>query len=158
MPKIGLTVTKDRTAEVARLLRTLGENQVLVGVPQSTAGRQDGGINNPSLAYLHDRGSPANNIPARPFLEPGVEAAAEGIAQVLARAASSALAGQQNAALRGLNQAGLIAQASIQRKIVDGPFVPLKPETVRRKGSSRPLIDTGQLRQAVTYVVRPKGG
>lgn len=48
---------------------------------------------------------------------------------------------------------GMEAQADIQRYMVNGKFAPLSLKTVKRKGSSKPLIDTGQLRQGVTYIV-----
>ena len=35
-----------------------------------------------------------------------------------------------------------------------GKWPDLEPETIRRKGSSKPLIDTGTLRNAITWVVR----
>jgi hypothetical protein len=34
-----------------------------------------------------------------------------------------------------------------------GDFAPLAPSTVKAKGSSRPLIDSGQLNQSITWVV-----
>jgi hypothetical protein len=35
----------------------------------------------------------------------------------------------------------------------DGHFAPLKPATIARKGSSKPLIDTGQIVGAITWAV-----
>lgn len=48
---------------------------------------------------------------------------------------------------------GMEAQADIQQYMVNGKFAPLNPKTIKRKGSSKPLIDTGQSRQGVTYIV-----
>ena len=42
----------------------------------------------------------------------------------------------------------------IQARISAGIPPPLAESTIARKGSSVPLIDTGQLRSAVTYEVR----
>ena len=55
-----------------------------------------------------------------------------------------------------LTMVGLYAQSRIQRMITQGgiPFIPNSPETIERKGSSSPLIDTGQLRQSIRYEVR----
>ena len=33
---------------------------------------------------------------------------------------------------------------------------PNSPRTIRRKGSDQPLVDTGEMRKAITYVVRDK--
>ena len=65
-----------------------------------------------------------------------------------------ALQGSPSALTNSLHMAGVIAVRAVQDKIVAGPFAPLQPRTVARKKSSRPLIDTGQLRQSVSYVVR----
>ena len=35
-----------------------------------------------------------------------------------------------------------------------GEWDDLDPQTIKRKGSSKPLIDTGTLRNAITWVVR----
>jgi hypothetical protein len=56
---------------------------------------------------------------------------------------------------------GLLGEAvlSDQRQTIDRSIgiAPNKPSTVERKGSSRPLIDTGALKRSTTYVVRSKG-
>ncbi|MDF7681191.1 hypothetical protein PT300_11600 [Enterobacteriaceae bacterium ESL0689] len=44
----------------------------------------------------------------------------------------------------------------VKRKIQSGIAPPLDPKTIARKGSSRPLIDTGNLLQSITYEVRDK--
>lgn len=68
-----------------------------------------------------------------------------------------------NSAIKGisvetaLDQLGNVVQGMVQKKIVDGPFVPNSPATIKRKKSSRPLIDTGHLRQSIRYVIE-KGG
>ena len=46
----------------------------------------------------------------------------------------------------------------IQERISEGIDPPNAPSTIRQKGSSTPLIDTGALRSAVNYRVNPGGG
>ncbi len=50
---------------------------------------------------------------------------------------------------------GIQFQGEIQRRIAQTPadWPELKQETIDRKGSSKPLIDTGALRGAITYDV-----
>jgi len=48
---------------------------------------------------------------------------------------------------------GLYVSSEINRTISSKPFVANKPATIRWKGSSTPLVDTGQLRNALTYKV-----
>lgn len=54
-----------------------------------------------------------------------------------------------------LRKAGAFLEGKIKEKIThsDPSWPPLKPETVKRKGSSKPLIDTGRLRNSITHKV-----
>jgi len=55
---------------------------------------------------------------------------------------------------------GLIGQKYerlVKQKITEGPWKPNAPSTVRKKKSSRPLIDQGHLRRAIKYVIRRRG-
>lgn len=147
------------TDEVFRSLKLLEREEVLVGVPDTEAGRRDREINNAALAYIHDNGSPAQNIPARPFMRPGIEAARGRLEHRLLAAGKKAIAGKVDEAHKELEAVGLIAQSSIRTTINKGIPPPLKPKTLsarRRRGRSgtKPLIDTGQLRNSINYIVR----
>jgi hypothetical protein len=150
-----------------KALTSLTSRAVLVGVPESTSPRNSGAaqMNNATLAYIHDNGSPLANIPQREFLRPGVRDDKANTIKFLGQGARLALDGNTGAVERALTSAGLSAQKSIRRKISTGPFAPLKPSTVRgrirrHKGrtgvSAQPLIDTGQLRQSINFVVVDK--
>lgn len=52
-----------------------------------------------------------------------------------------------------LNQVGEIARGDIIESINNTNTPPLAESTIRRKGSSKPLIDTGLLRASVSYKV-----
>jgi hypothetical protein len=120
-------------------------------------------INNAALAYIHENGAPEVGIPARPFLGPSVK---ENKSEIVAGfKVAGELAGKGNAAAveRQLHRIGLRAQAAARKKITEGPFVPLKPATIaarKRKRKSRkntdirPLIDTAQLRNSLSYVIK----
>lgn len=187
-----VTITKDRVNVVIGAITQLVGKQVLVGIPEANGARQnDESTDHPTnalLGYVHENGSPRRNIPARPFLVPGVHKAINAYMPHLRGAASAALDAKPEIADKELVSAGLIAEASAKREITTGNFVPLKPETVAwrflqrgtktRRASEeryldlidqgvspadaqsaagiRPLINTGQLRQAITSVVRKK--
>ncbi len=53
----------------------------------------------------------------------------------------------------GLSLIGAYLANAIKTKIVNGPFTPLKPATIARKGSDKPLIDTAQMKNSVTFVI-----
>ena len=51
-------------------------------------------------------------------------------------------------------QIALIAQGDVQQNIVNGKWAANAPSTIKRKKSSKPLIDTGKLRQSVRGIVK----
>ena len=52
-----------------------------------------------------------------------------------------------------LNRFGLKCVGDIQRRIVAGIEPPLAQSTIDKKGSSTPLVDTGQLRASISHEV-----
>ena len=56
-----------------------------------------------------------------------------------------------------LKSIGLKVKDLMQAEIIEGNFAPNAASTVRRKKSSRPLIDTGRMRQSVNYQIKAKG-
>ncbi len=52
-----------------------------------------------------------------------------------------------------LETLGLKVVGGMQKRISKGIPPPNAPATIRRKGSSKPLIDTGQLRSSITHRV-----
>ena len=133
-------------------------------------------INNAALARIHDQGSPLQGIPARPFMIPGINAVQDKINRELFAAAKAQLSDDKNGVDAHLNSAGLIASSSIKNVINEGEgFSPLQRSTMlarlrKRKSAKKwskekreeimdsmhPLIDTGQLRNSITYVIKDK--
>ena len=133
-----LRMTLDRVKAATASIRSLGGSRVLVGIPSETALRkpepgEPPNVNNAMLGFIHQNGSPARNIPARPFLPEGVSDAQKEIADVLESAARATLAGRGSSTDTALHKVGLIAQAAVRKRITDGPFVPLAPKTLDRK-------------------------
>ena len=103
-----------------------------------------------SLAAIHELGL---GVPKRAFIEPSLQKNRAKYIKYVGRQITPIIRGRQsmNAAWQGL---GLMAVADIQKYMVTAQFTPLAPSTIARKGSSKPLIDTGQMRQAITYRVK----
>ncbi|WP_066922893.1 hypothetical protein [Methylobacterium sp. CCH5-D2] len=173
-------------AGVLKNVRALTRTDVLVGVPAEKAerpsepGETGERPNNAALAYIHDTGMPEQNIPARPFMAPGIAEGEGAITKAYALAGQQALIGDEAGMIRAQHMAGLAAQNAIRGKINEGIAPPLSERTLRaraargRKGAikelkarakgeaptltnAKPLIDTGQLRNSITYVIRPRG-
>jgi len=109
------------------------------------------------LLYIHTNGSSLRGIPARPVIQPAIEDP-ENRVQILAElelAAKAAFEGKPEVVERQLKLAGTVAANAAKAWFTNSKnhWAPNAPSTIRRKGSSRPLIDTGALRQAITSIV-----
>jgi hypothetical protein len=174
-------VVTDHIDEVLKSIRQLSRARVYVGIPATSAGRSDPkSPSNALLGYVHEHGSPERNIPARPFLIPGVKSVEDRTQAGLQRAAEYALDGKIEQMLHQLGAVGMTAASAVKKKISEGLAPPLAERTVRARlrktqagrrrlrkleqggvnlyqwGATnlKPLIDTGQLRNAITYVIR----
>jgi hypothetical protein len=171
----------DRLKQVLQSINGLVDQQVLVGVPDSTAGRKDEGapLSNAEIGYIQENGAPEINLPARPFLVPGVAAAQPKTLPQLQKGVEAALDGDIDGAQRRMAMAGQVAQSSVRARINSGIGPALSEATLRKRARrgrqgakdelaaraagqqpstelAKPLIDTGQLRNAVTYVIRKR--
>lgn len=161
-----VTVKEGPAGDIARAVRDLTSREVLIGIPAETAGRSsepgDGGLTNAVLGYIHETGAPERNLPARPFLVPGVADAEPRFTPHLRKAAEAAMVGDTAKVDAALHAVGLVGQNAVRARITDGPHTPLAPRTLaerkaRGRTGTKPLIDTGQLRRSITYVIRPRG-
>lgn len=136
-------------------------DEVLVGVPEQYTVRKGEKATNALLAMVHDRGSPIHNIPARPFMEPGVLRVQDDLSALMGKGGKAALKGDAAGVHRALVAVGLKAQASIRARINEGIPPPLKPRTIaarKRRGrlSTKPLVDKGELRNSINFEIRRK--
>jgi len=184
--KLSIKVSVDNVEALRLLLLQLTEKEVLVGFPEDTTDRKpdpenpNSEITNAAIAYIQDTGAPDQNIPARPFMYPGIRDATPGVIRHLVWTARQVLNRTgAHAVDQGFERVGLTVQAALRRKINEGIPPPLSEWTLRdrarrgRKGAmwelawraagappstelAKPLVDTGQLRNAVNYVVRKR--
>ncbi len=109
--------------------------------------------------YIQSHGSPLWHIPPRPVLEPSIEASKAPIAKQLQGAAVAAIDGNQQEVDNALHRAGIVAE-NAAKAWFENPqngWPPNSPKTIAQKGSDSPLIDTGEMRKAITHVVRERG-
>jgi hypothetical protein len=126
----------DNLPMLEKAMEDLTRLSVLVGVPHENIRRDEGKINNATLAYTHDNGSPARNIPARPFMKPGIKAVQARVSAMFAMAARRAL--KDNIDVRNsLDAIGDTAASSIRNTIRQGIPPPLSPVTIARRRFSR---------------------
>jgi len=135
--KSGATMTSDKMAALIRSISALAKKDVLVGIPDSAPEREDTPMTNAQIGYVMETGSPAHNVPARPFLVPGVQDVQAECAERLKDGATAALDGNETGATRALTAAGMIAEQSVKKKIGSNIPPALSPETIRNRRRSR---------------------
>lgn len=102
---------------------------------------------------IHEYGAPRAGIPERSSIRSTVAERKAELQSVMARVVRALIAKQVDRT-RALSLIGAWLQGAIKAQItVNGTFVPLKPATIARKGSDKPLIDTGQLVNSITFVI-----
>ena len=94
-------------------------------------------------------------IPSRPFMRQTFSNR-QGELRKHVDAEYDAVIKQKKTTEIALKALGAWYQTQIQNEIVHGDFVPNAQMTIDNKGSDRPLIDTGRMRQSIRYVVRSK--
>lgn len=176
MITINTKITVNKMQKLMQELEALKDIRVLVGIPEEENLRrdeEDSSVGNALLAYVHDNGSPVRGIPARPFMKPGIARVQSKISSFMRKAAKAHLEGQMEEKIKLLHNAGMVAADSIRSVINIGEgFTPLKRATLlgrmRRReylknlskeeredimDSFHPLVDTGQMRNAITYSI-----
>jgi hypothetical protein len=128
------------------LSKLQGNEFVTVGIHEDENARPDGEINNATLGAIQHFGT--DNIPARPWLDVGVSQSEQQYLQIIADGLGDGLTITQIH-----ERLGLVATASVQQYMVDLRTPPNAASTIAAKRSSNPLIDTGELRQSVSYKV-----
>lgn len=108
--------------------------------------------------YLHTHGSPLWHSPPRPVLEPAIEANKGVLSGYMKKVIESQARGNRVQTENALRRLGLKSQNICRAWFTDprNGWAPNSPVTIRRKGSDKPLIDTGELRKAITYVIKER--
>ena len=95
------------------------------------------------------------DIPRRAFMELAAERMRPKFKKMLRDAVKKINSGELDLKTV-LKAAAQMGEAELRKAITDGDWPPNSPETVRRKKSERPLIDTGDMRKYVTSDVRAR--
>lgn len=135
----------DRLVENAENLR-----RVYVGVPSGK--KEEDGTPVALVAASHEYGAPAAGIPERPFLRNTITDNLDKYKRLNRINLLKVMKGQMNTDT-ALGQLGAMAAGDVQQFIGNNDYQ-IKEKTKQRKGSSKALIDTGQLVQSITFEVR----
>ena len=143
------------TGDGKKLFDTLKEIkglEVRVGFQSGKAMEEDG-TDICDIAAWNELGT--EHIPSRPFIRNSVDNHSDEINSFLTEKRNDLVNGVS--ARQVLNEIGVFQKDLIQAEIDNGSFEPNAEATIKKKGSSKPLIDTGRMRQSVNYVVQKKG-
>jgi hypothetical protein len=132
---------------ILRELTKLGELKAAMVIK----GQYPNGRSVAQIAAIQEFGTA--RIPARPFVRHALRSVGE--VQAVLRAESAAITSKNRKAPTACRRVAQAMAALVVRAIDESPgwAKPNAPETVRRKGSDHPLIDTGLLRRSVHWRV-----
>lgn len=141
-------------------LNSIPSYYIEVGVITTHSGRKHSvtatvGITNAELMFIHEFGSPLNNIPARPVLQMTLQWARQNLFN---KSLSKALESYINNGCdlqkfeEELEKMCLKIERYARKLIYsnDGRLAPNAPSTVAAKGFNHPLFQTGQLARSIT--------
>ena len=137
---------------LARQLADIDGMAVKVGAVGAGAAEleADSGLTLAELWHIHEYGTADGHIPERAPLRKALIAGRDELAGIYRRVVHGVLTGKLTAK-QALGLLGLHAKTLVQKTIIAGVDPPNAPSTIKRKGSSKPLIDHGQLYRSVSY-------
>ena len=134
------------------LSRYSGDSVIAVGFPMGSDGASTQYPKGESVLDVAARNEFGMGVPERSFLRTGGLEFVDDSQPLFKKAIKRVNEGGDLES--ELDKIGLKAVAAIQQKIVDVKEPANADSTIARKKSSNPLIDTGLMRQSVTYEVR----
>ena len=168
MLTLKISESDKRLRDRLQCLKYLATHTVEVGLTSSASGRSQ------MMLAIHEHGSPAMHIPARPVVKPALakpSVRAE-MGQAMMNACASALDGDSDGVTAALEESGRAGVDGIHAYIDAGippPNAPVtltggwirnpvsgKPVKVKGKSGTTPLVDTGQLYNDFDFGIREK--
>ena len=143
--------------KIQRNVRAFAGLELAIGIqgPEAGAIEHDADdLTNVELGAIHEFGAPGAGIPERSFIRSTFDAKIKQWIGQLEKVGKTIYSTGTGDPKRALGILGEKAVSDMRNTINRGIDPPLKPATVARKGSSKPLIDSGQLKNAITWKIR----
>ena len=148
-----MIIDESRVDEVLKALEELDGWTIDVGVIGEGGKYEDSKVTVLDVAKFNEYGT--SNIPARPFIRGAYDSYKDDLTDMMFKYSSAVINGDM--AVSMLNKGVGQASADYTREyLTDLSNPPNSPITIKLKGSSNPLIDTGQLRDSIDYEVSKK--
>jgi phage gpG-like protein len=152
-------VTKYEFKKLNQFVKAVDDHSIVkVGIFGDKNERIDGEVTNAEIGAVHEFGSITHKIPPRSFLRMPIFQKSEEIIEGAAPAVEEMIS--DGNAMGVLAELGRYCENAVQRAFATmgfGSWKRILPATIKRKGSSRELIDTGQLRRSIVSKVERRG-
>lgn len=125
---------------------------VKIGVMQEEASRSDE-LDNVSLMSIHEFGSSDGKIPQRSIIREGTDSNVDNAFALEVKEYDKTIRGKSTIN-KMVQKTGVFMEGEFKRRFNKKYLTPNAPETIRKKKSDTPLIDTGQLRQSIKSKVK----
>lgn len=143
-----MTIVRKDSALWKKLSKGQFGGKVLVGIQEGEGG--DGDATTAQIAaWLHDGTS---TIVARPFLSTPLDGRRKEVQEIVARVLRGFTA-EKISSQQALALLGMWGRNEVLQFINNRAYAPNAPATIARKGSSTPLVNFGQLKSSISYVV-----
>lgn len=160
---VTLRIQRKRKGVLERMIRAFKKQnpKVLVGFPSGSSSQSnimkaiynEFGTKGSGKGFSTPRGGGFGGpIPERPFMRNAMRANHGKYRAAMKESALPILLGQTSP-VAVLSKLGIMAAVDIQEEITSLSSPPNSPTTIRLKGSSNPLVDTGEMRGAVTWKI-----
>ena len=147
---VSVTDDNDLWLAIENDLEQMDGASVQVGFLSGDLREDDASLTQAQVAAWNEYGN--ERIPERPFMRPAIAENKGNIADMQEVGYSNVIR-QRSSVTREMKKIGTFVQGKIQKKIRDVKTPENADSTIASKGSSNPLIDTGSMRQAVSYEV-----
>lgn len=145
-----VTIRDNGLGALTKRLKAFGKGLTLtVGVHASEGEATQGRMTVAEIATINEFGL---GVPERSFIRDWYDTNEATNRANLSKVAAAVLRGEYTPEA-GLGRLGALFQGQIQARISGGIPPPNAASTIARKGSSTPLIDTGQLRSSILWRV-----
>jgi hypothetical protein len=140
---------KGADALLKRMRTARGTHAVTIGVHAEEGAAPHGEATLLDVAAFHEFGT--ERTPRRSFVADWSDENEHKNRERLEKIGVALAEGKVPSVEVGLARFGVLGVADVQKRMVSGIAPPLADVTIERKGSSTPLIDSGQLKSAITY-------
>lgn len=141
---------------ISKELKSAKKSYVNIGILSDAPAyaTDEGPVNLADIATFNEFGT--SRIPERPFMRQAFDANLEGIMAFRAGLLNQVYDGRITTEM-GLRKLGVFFKGKVQETIAKGEFAPNAPATLKAKApKTKPLINTGHLRQSIDFEVISK--